>query len=186
MKLKKTKIALISVTLLCLLLSCTHTGAVINITNIEHPPTVKQGKSFNVVVTFEYTTTHNCLYGDYIWLYYDVGFIPSVNLEGSQYIAKSISTPEPSVVTIKVNTSEITCAVNDTFRFRIKYNEGYKETPTSEIFNQGNATSGNYDITIIENPKLTRTNISFLAVILPLFAVATVIFLRKRRGLICS
>ncbi|MCG3255972.1 MAG: hypothetical protein KAU62_07800, partial [Candidatus Heimdallarchaeota archaeon] len=113
MNLKRTKIALISLTTLCLLLSCSYSQAVINITNIDHPLTVKLGESFNVVVTFEYTSTHNCLYGDYIWLYYDCGFSPYVNLEGSQYIAKSISTPKPSFVTIKANTSEITCAVND-------------------------------------------------------------------------
>ncbi|MCG3257698.1 MAG: hypothetical protein KAU62_16460, partial [Candidatus Heimdallarchaeota archaeon] len=89
-------------------------------------------------------------------------------------------TPTPSTVSISVDTSEINCAVNDTFRFRIKYTEGFRETPTSEIWNQGNATSGNYDLTIVENPKPTRTNISFLGLILPLFVVATIILLRRR------
>ncbi|MCG3255996.1 MAG: hypothetical protein KAU62_07920, partial [Candidatus Heimdallarchaeota archaeon] len=68
-------------------------------TNIEHPSEVRIGNTFTVVVEFDYGSMFSyCLYGDYIWLYYAVGLSPYIDLEGTQYIAKSINTPTPSTV----------------------------------------------------------------------------------------
>jgi len=191
MKSKKTKVALISLTLLCLLLlSCTHTHALPNVINVSHPSEVRIGKTFTVVVEFEYEHALDCLYGDYIWLYYACSINPWVDITGSQYFTGSItefSEHKPASISIGIDLSEIDCTPDDTFRFRIKHISGIIDaaSPTGVAI-QGTFYTENYDVLITGTEKTTGTErtdgtyISFLAVILPI--VATIVLLRRRRG----
>lgn len=157
------------------------------IDTVTHPESVKIGKSFEVEVFFNYSySPSSCLYGDYIWLFYDVS--PNPYVDFTQYITKTITELRPPSVSIKIDTLDLDCAINDTFMFRIRFNEGIETCPTCppedrKVYDEGNVTTENYELTIVE--EIERwTNfavVSPISIIAPILILSIALIVTKRK-----
>ena len=167
---KKTQVvALISAVLMCLFLSSgLTTKALTQIDRVIYPETIKLGKTFEIEVVFDYSSrVGDCLYGDFIWIYYRFDADPYMDFFNNyKIVTVNISDlpdyPQPSSVVATIDTSDIIYDVDDIFLFKIKYINGYESGGT--IYDSGTILSEFYEITSIKKANLstTITIISFL------------------------
>lgn len=183
---KNKSIILLSVIMVCLMSSCLYTEAYYtDIESVTYPETVIIGKSFEVTVNFDYSYPTSSLYGDYVYLYYAVGLNPVVDFTSEQYFAVSIKdldnapTPNPSSVVIEVDTGIFNCEINDTFRFKIKFNKGMYFEATGNRYDMGTVTSDNYDLMLIENPN--KIDFPLISIPIALLFLCAVFVVQKKR-----
>jgi len=178
---KSKKIAFVIFIIGYLMLGNNGIQAMTVIDNVSYPSTIQVGDSFDVDVVFEYRYALDCLYGDYIWLYYDYGPNP-VTSAFTLNIEKTIIEIRPHIVTITVDTSDMNDLVaDDIFRFRIQYIKGSERTDgTGGLYDMGIGHSANFDIGVeLEDPvDPNATALYFMPIALIGLAI---IYMKKHR-----
>ena len=177
----KTKIALISAVLMCLFLSSgLTTKALTQIDRVIYPETIKLGKTLEIEVVFDYSSrAADCLYGNYIWIYYRFNDDPYTDFFNNyKSLTVNISDlpnfPRPAIVVAKINTSDVTYDIDDIFLFKIKYINGYESGDT--IYDSGTILSEFYEITSVKEASLSAT-----ITIIPLLILSTTVLIRNKK-----
>ena len=177
---RKTEIALLSVFLICLFVSCLTTTAVTTMPSPIYPSTVELGEKFQINIIFEYPFESDCLYGESIWIYYEVAPNP-VNVYANLLtvsIADLEGFPQPTSVLVEFDTATLSCQVNDTFSFIVKAKRGQTFDDGDTINYLGMTTSALHKITIVESEKVSLSAVSAIA---PLLVLSVVVLIRKKR-----
>ncbi len=178
----RQKTIFIGTLLLCIFISSSYVSASgTRIDNITHPDTVKIGKTFEIIASFDYPTTSDCLWGDYIYLYYGVGFNPVIDYRQSITITLP-DTPRPINVIIEIDTSSFACEVNDTFIFRVEYTTGMIIGDT--VYKSGEILTDPREITITDK-TFSTTELIYVysgSALAGLLLIGLSVYLKKRRN----
>lgn len=191
-QLKKKNLTIISgLTILCLLFVSLNVNSALNVTieDISYPTSVKLDSTFEVKVAFKYLTSSACIYGNYIYLKYEIRTANNVPLEMKTIPYRIVQNPKPSRVTFSLDTSEMTLGsmeTDATFKFKIEYTPGIIDQ-LGVITQSGSKVSTEwYELTISKAGILTDSALPLWAIILigvvVVAALVTItIFWRKRR-----
>ena len=176
---RRTKTVLFSFMVLCLFSCSFLTEATTRIHSVSYPDFVGIDETFEIIVNFDYQLSTNALYGNYIWLYYDIaGGSIEPDLDYTQYLTVAIDelpdSPRPSQVVIEVDLSTMVHRVNDTFIFRIKYIQGVLHYDS--VLKSGEMMSEIYELTI----GTTRASSPTASIFLSLLVLSGVVLLSKK------
>ena len=181
----KIKTVLSVLILMAILSSSFSSTATTLIPEPDYPATVELGDTITIVANFVYPDETDCLYGDELRLYYGVGTTFYLNPYANRIdvdITKISGYPRPTEVPIELDTSLISCQVNDTIRFAInvQYGESFDDFNTINPIRSINI--GFYDITIVEASSVPDlSHLPTLSVILPLLLLSVVVLVRKKK-----
>ncbi len=155
--------------------SAVRAGEYATLSDVDYPATVEIGETFEIIVSFDYPRDIDCLWGDHIYLYYDVGVIPVIDYRQNVPVALP-ETPKPVNIIIEIDTSTVVCEVNDTFIFRVEYTTGLIIGDT--VYKSGDILTETSELTIVEAEEVSVFALSF---IIPLLFLSTIIVIRKRK-----
>ena len=180
----KTKTALFSIIVISLFIGSI--GVQANcLYEIESPETVVIGDSFVIKVLFTYETDADCLYGDYVHLFYSINnlYVPE-SLLGDNILYQGISSlnPRPDSVSFTIFTAseKYDLSVGDIFRFKVKYQIGSLWADGS-VHRYGVICSETYSVTITDT-SATETSVLFVSILSTLLILSAVILQINKRG----